>query len=709
MSRLLGSPRAPALVLAAGTAVLAAFAAVFATRITGWTIDETLFKQSALHYTSGLPSSIFHDLTARGTSRLYPLILSPIMGSADGADAIRIARALSAVVFCSTSIPVYLLARRVLSSRWAAVAAALLSIAVPWLTLTTVLFSENVAYPLFAWTLFAMVRAIDRPSPWSDVIVLVLIGLSTTARTQLLILFPAWLVAVWIIGRRRAWRIAPVSHALLGLALLGLLARFAMGKLHADLQRLFGQYSEIQDRGHVSTDLFRATVVEVQSFLLPALTAGVAALAWFAGALRDGRANRRWGFAIVALCVFAFLWLFTAYVQGGFLGAATEERYFFYVFPLLWIGAFLALEEPAVAGPRLVPVAIVVVLLVATLGIDVPLEPEKAFLAPATFSLRSAAERIIASWHLVGLSVRDLLTLVSLVLLAAAFWAWRRSPRARLAAVVVVAAVTQIAAAAYAYAARDGHVPPIPSDTAGDFSRLAWVDRAVGPDTVVTWVNNQPRSNDRLAEGRQYETLFWNSRIREWAHDNATALPLVVPTLAALPMRTITSDPARPEITGLEPGRPIVQFIDSPFLQIAGRRIATGPFGDLGLFQPTAPVRALFLSRGLLTDGEMDPGKRIELVAFPPVPDQGVELDLTFLGTPAGATRVGVRIDGKHRVVALQQDKEQAERFEACPTGGRVAGALRVLDAVGIPEGRQSGGRLLRVKVSPMPGLNCRR
>lgn len=702
MARLARSQRAPALALAAGTGAVAAFAAFFAAHVTGWTIDETLFKQSALHYTHGLPRSLFHDLTARGTSRLYPLLISPVFGATDGSDAVRIARAISALMFCSTSIPVYLLARRLLASPWAAVAAGLLSIAVPWLTLSSVLFTENAAYPLFAWTLFAMVRASALPSVRSDVLVLVLIALSGTARTQLLILFPAWLVCNWLIARRDAWRAAPVSHALLGLAALALLVRLVMGDLHGDLARVFGQYSELQDRGHVSTDLFLAVAVEWQALLLAALTAVVVATAWFVGALRGPRAAPRWSFAVIAVVVFALLWLFTAYVQGGYLGAATEERYYFYVVPLIWIGALLAIEEPETAAPRLPGVTAAALLLIATLGISLPVTGQTAILAPAMASVQSIFGRLIQTMHLTGLSVRDALAIVCAALLAGAFWGWRRGPRPRLIAVVVLAAVTQIALGAYAYAARSGHVPGVGSDTAGDFDKSAWIDDAVGTD--VTWVNNQTRGSGGLEEGRQYEALFWNSHVRDWAHDPATQLPPPVATLAALPMRTLGTDPAHPEVTGLDVGRPVVGQIGSPFLQIAGRAIAHNGFDDLELVAPATPIRAVFLSRGLATDGDIDATKTIELTAF----GQGrMAIDLRFVGAQPGPTELAVRVGDAKRTVAFAAGAEKAERLEACATGGRLPGTVRVKTPVTLPDGRSSGGRLVKVKVTPLPGGTC--
>ena len=57
------------LLIALGAGLIAAHVTVFA-------LDETLIEQSAVHYTSNLPHSLFHDLDARATNRLYSLVLS---------------------------------------------------------------------------------------------------------------------------------------------------------------------------------------------------------------------------------------------------------------------------------------------------------------------------------------------------------------------------------------------------------------------------------------------------------------------------------------------------------------------------------------------------------------------------------------------------------------------------------------------------------
>ena len=141
----------PALLLAGGALLIAIGAGLVAAHVTAFAADETLIQQSAVHYTSDLPNSLFHDPDARATNRLYPLILSVAFRLFSGPSAVRFDHVLSVALFVSAVVPIFLFARNMLDSIWSAVAVALLSIAVPWLTLTSALFTENLSYPLFWW------------------------------------------------------------------------------------------------------------------------------------------------------------------------------------------------------------------------------------------------------------------------------------------------------------------------------------------------------------------------------------------------------------------------------------------------------------------------------------------------------------------------------------------------------------------------------
>jgi hypothetical protein len=106
--------------------------------------------------------------------------------------AFDISHVISAVVFASTAIPVFLPARLVTRDRAAAVLAAALSIAVPWIAMTATLMTEPIAHAASAWALLAMTRALERPPGQRDLLALLAIVLAALARTQLAILGAAF-------------------------------------------------------------------------------------------------------------------------------------------------------------------------------------------------------------------------------------------------------------------------------------------------------------------------------------------------------------------------------------------------------------------------------------------------------------------------------------------------------------------------------------
>jgi hypothetical protein len=708
--------------LIAGTLLIAIYTVSVAAEVSGWALDETLVKQSALHYRHGLPGTLFHDLNARATSRLLPLLLMPIFALWDGDTGLRIARAACALLFCSASIPVVLLARTIVRSRWLAAAAGLLSIAAPWLTLGTTIYTENLAYPLFAWALLAMSWAARRGGWAADLVVIGAIGLCTTARVQMFVLLPAWLIANWVLafgrrerhpggGRRqallafgRAFRAAPVSHAILGLIVFVALVRWRMGHLHADVRQLLGPYSELQDRGHVSSDVFPAVAIEFEAVVLPALAAAAAAIGWFTGALREPR-RESWTFAVIAVTAVTVLWFVTAYIQGGYLGDATEERYYFYAFPLVWIGAFAALEDPVAQRRRFVAAAAA---LVALIGINVlprELDAQSAFLTPATACVHHIANRVLASLSISGLTMRDALAVVAIVLLVPSAFAWRSSHRVRVVTLALVPALLQLGLTGYAFAAREGKVPGVEGQTGGLIGLNAWVDRHAGGNDV-TWLNNQPYGIDPSADGWQYQTLLWNSRIRGWAQDATSGLIAPAATLAALPVRQVSYDAASGLVHGLERAGPFVSYIHSPFFRIAGQRIAQGPGNGLELIAPHEPVQAIWRAGPMEIDGSINPAVPFPIDAWraPGAPRGRLVVELDMSGPATGPASVDVRLGDVHKVVALAPNAAKKVVLDVCPRGVHAAGRIRGLSKVVLPDGRNSSGRIDHVKVTPKQG-----
>lgn len=704
-------------------AALAAVTASVAADVNTYALDETLIKQSAVHYGSGLPAALFDDLTARGTSRLYSLLIAPLFAALDADAAIRAARILNALLFASAALPAYLIAREALLSRALAATAAVAAVGLPWLTLTTVLFTENLAYPLFLWAVLVMLRALRAPSPRRDLLALVVLGLLTGARTQFAVLFGAYWLLVALVPLARAWSAAggrpemaplvrqwtrgfPFAVAALGLVVLAGAALGVTGELGRLSREVLGAYSTIQDRATVTPDVAFSLAVEV-AFLAfgMAVLPAVVGVAWLVAALRaPGR--RPWVFAATTAVVVVVLWTSTAYAQGQPLGELTEERYYFYVVPLVWIAALLALQDRRPASRALSWSAVTLAVLFAVVPIAVAARSEATFLVPAAGVGGIVARDLLDSVSPAGTTLRDALFLVTLVAGALLAWTWRRPGPARWVLAVAAPLAVQIALTGAALAAVEGEIAEIPGRTGGDRDRLAWVDRTLTGSQGATYLDAQPRLGPGQSTLRERTLLFWNDEVDTLATVPATGLPGVDVPLAALPPVTARVGADARFVPAAPFARPVVQWQASPHVQLAGTVVARSPDRRFELVRAQGAPRAAWLAAGLAPDGWVLADQPVELTAAAPA-----RLRLTVTGAPAAPTHTEVRLGGERRVVRLPPSPGTPPvqvTLDACAAGATgVRGALRVRVPATLSDGRAAGLRLLAVDRAPLPPGAC--
>lgn len=663
-----------------GALLVAGAAASVGVRIEAIALDETVHKQQAVHYALGFPTGILHDATARSTARLYPLALAPLFAAFDGDVAVRLSRVVNALLFCSAAFPAYLLARFVVVDRRLAVAAGLLSISVPWLALTTALFTENLAYPLFLWVVWAVVRAVKAPSWRRDALALALICAAVLTRTQLgaLVLAYGALVAwqAWRL-RRDVLRGFPVAVALSALAVVAALAVALTGHLGAGVARALGPYVGATERGAAPTDVVLGALFEVAAVALGVgIVPVVAALAWLPGALRRPP-------VLVGLLLCGTLWLTTLLAQGGFLGDAGEERYFFYGAPLVWIAALAALEAGAAVGRRAVVVATAFVALVfATVPLAVALTGERGFLAPAVTSVQQLLPDVTR--HVPGLSARDALFLLTLVLggVTAALW-WRR----RALAVLAVPATLQLAVTACAvFALPTGAVEGVPARTGSELERHGWLDDAAGGRAVTLLGNARVPE----ADGRHVVLSFWNDAIRGSAQVPAIGLPPLVYPLIMLGVANVEVGPDG----GVRLPRegPVVQTATSPFVQLMGRRIGASEDRSFELVDPGREPRVRWLATGLSPDAWLLEGQGATLLALG---RSGVRVTLRMSGVPGTATSVRIRLGRARPTVPLDGGAAEVT-LAVCPP---AIGRIMPLTTAPLSAGRVAAARVEAVEV----------
>jgi hypothetical protein len=725
--------------LGCGALLVALGAALVAAHVTVFALDETLIEQSAVHYTSDLPNSLFHDVDARATNRLYSLVLSIAFHMFGGASAVRVDHVLSVLMFVSAALPIFLIAKVLLRSEWFAAWVALLSIAVPWLTLTSALFTENLSYPLFWWSLLAVCRAVWRPSALRDAIAILVIALLVCTRVQFAAVFVGYAIAAMSISIWRAEGGSGIRRRLTGaarelvrgyplmLAALAAVVAFVVyenvsGQWESQVEQLLGTYSSVVIRNGVPSNMVQGLLVELIALalgvgLIPALVS----LVWLVKRLSRPTLDRRWSYLVVSTIVIVAFLVLTVFSQGGYLGQLTEERYFFYVIPVFWLGTFAALEDRNVRARELVLASLGLAAIYGSIPFLSYLSQETAFLAPMEAIVPHLLSRRLLELGLPGLTVQDALAVLTLVAGVLTAMMWRARGRVRLWLVVGSAVAVQLVLTGYAFAVIDGKVQGIRGRTAGSVDALGWLDRNARSGNVA-WLDNltaaAPPATPASSAGDQARTtLFWNSRLRSRAEVAQLALPPVEWPLSALPAFMPSSVN---RVNGLlEPPSStsglteVVGGTGSAFLQLAGTALARSPDGVLTLTRLSMPIRARWLSLGLQPDGAVVSGALVRLVAFAPRSASPQRLDVALtLGPPptrSTVSELSIRLgDSVRRVKLAAAAHARQLRLSVC----LVPGVTHVDGDVSArrlpPAARKVVGVIERVETTRIAGTRSR-
>jgi Dolichyl-phosphate-mannose-protein mannosyltransferase len=172
-----------------------------ARRISGlWIMpDEAIYGQRALAFWRTGRLSVISGAGA-GYSLLYPILAGAPLSIGTPASGYAALKVVQAIVVSLTAVPVFLYARRVMADRWALVAAAL-SLASPIVLYAGFVMTEVLFYPLAAWALLAIARAVATESRRDQAIALALIAACVLTRTQGVVLIAVFALAV-LIARR---------------------------------------------------------------------------------------------------------------------------------------------------------------------------------------------------------------------------------------------------------------------------------------------------------------------------------------------------------------------------------------------------------------------------------------------------------------------------------------------------------------------------
>ncbi len=634
--------------------------AVLCSRVSDWAVmtDELLYERLALSFVDGAFLPTLHGAHADVYAVLYPFLLMPVFAIVDLPDAVRVVHGLNGVLFASAAIPTWLLARELALSRYAALASAFFSVALPWTVIGGFVMTESAAYPAALWALLAIQRAIVLPSPRRDLVALAAILVATLARPQLAALGVVLVAAAAVHEARLGrWRAHAVAFGVGALAVPVVLLGGA---------GLLGSYSPAIEGDVFSLDAFRSAIVHVN---VTAVALGIVPLllggGWAIAALvRPPGEQERSAFAGVVVAAVIVLAVESGSVVVRFgLGLDVKDRYLFYIAPLLFLATACALEDPR---PRVAGVLGLTTLFVLTVGLS---DFEPIFGVNVDSPASSTYEALTSFGNDVGLEVAELLAIVGGLLGLALVLALRRLPRRPVAATVLAALVAFVfAETAYTWnRLLDSSGPSGRALAVKQAPQLSWIDAAVEDGSVAMFA--YPFGQEWYPSAvAWWDVEFWNARV-----DRAYRLDgYITYTPNSFPTPNVRVDPR----TGLFVGAGTPDFIVRTPLDArfgpAGTAVAAGP--QLELVDLEVPLRAQWLTLGLHPDGWTRPEREAVLRVYPPA---GVATVTLTVSAPDVEAPRPLQIGSQS--FALESGETRELALEVCvPEGGYAEVPIRV-------------------------------
>jgi hypothetical protein len=641
----------------------------------GFFLDEWFYVHGSQFIWENLPTGLVETIPEwnRGPQRLYSTLLAFIWGPFSPSTAYTLSHLLNVALLVSAIVPAALLARRVIDRPFLRVLAVALGVAVPWLSIGLHLLTENLAFPMFLWAVYAIVCAAEHPSPVRQVAALAAVGALALCRLNLGFVLAVFVVAVAAgeIRRRRAERQEPIRDwlrraarreaiviaaiiAALLLAVTGLVNLGAYGGVDLDtaLERLFGDGAADTRR----TMLTYAGALVVGGFVFPfALGLGVG----LAGAA--GRAGER--LFIPSIVALGSVVAVVGAVSVFTVGAALEDRYVFYVFTPVAILAVAGVEQAhRLRGWLAAGAALALWPLVADYA-PPSADAGHFFASPAGAFWSRVVNHRLEGWE------QDLFgwmfieptgwLIVALGLAAVIAFAGLAPRRPRLVPAVLYAglalcALAQLASLDYVSDRELRGTPEAPGGLAlsddRDADRETWVDGGVPDGEAVA-----------IQPGRQSVEARWGGteRLSFWNRDiDATVRLAWNGAVAPLPPGYVSVN-TRVGADGLArwDARPkwLAAHRDDPRLQFAGTMAAESPVSPYALYETAGSDRALWTSVGLQPDGAVLAREPVTMTLDPAQAGDAGAVMLTLRAADGATEPVRWRIEGGGRPVASER------------------------------------------------------
>jgi hypothetical protein len=511
------------------------------------------------------------------------LLASVLVVTGDRESAYPIWKALNVLLFVLSAIPIYLLARRLVSPWWS-VAASALSLAIPSAIYVSVVMTESPSFFLTCWALLAIVLAVERPSVGRQLGAIAVIGLATATRSQLGVLVAALVLsflAQWALAHDRE-RFVSFGKRLwptLGVLVVGALALLARPLLAGESPGdSLGPYRDLWT-GYEPLEVAKWTLyhaADLELYLAVVPFAVMPVVLWRLLSSRDDGAAQQRAFGVSFVTVnLAFLLVAGAFSSLPYGYDRLHDRYLFYVVPL-WLIVLVIWLADGMPRPLL------------ALGIGVA----AALVLPVVLPFRQLANEAGvdtvpgALWVWVeqqtsgpGLASARLGLLVFVVLLVAAVAALPR----RLG-LVLAGAVLGVFLATSVLAWNRMIGAPEDAVFAGGLER-DWIDERVPADAEVwkLYVEARTCSNSTVTWHSLFLTEFFNDSVRRAAYIGDSIAD-------GIPIENVDLDDGA---VLLDDGDPLVAdyVFTQPGIELNGRQVARGTNADLVLWRVGGPVR----------------------------------------------------------------------------------------------------------------------
>ncbi len=692
------------LILGLIVVVMTAVYAHFGLRVATFQLDESLYIHEARYVASHFPSALWQSqVFQRGLQRLDAILLAIPFAFMRGPGAYEVDRVLQGLLYASTAVPVFLLARGAGLERFARHLAALLAIVVPWAVVSTSFLSECAAYPAYAWALYAVWVATTRPSRRSEALAVLAIVIAALARSAMLAIAPMLPLAVlwqelrWdqaatsVRARLRAlpvrlWQRHRIVTVISALAILAYLAaRLGLGP--NTLKTVTGEYG-VPRIGAIRPLLERYLYFLSRAVAGTGLVAVAVGLPWTVRTLvrpRDGARH-----ALAAVCVLGVLCILLSLIPAG-----PDERYVAYAaIPIALVFAAGLGTRP---GVGVLAGAIVVDLLIESVRWPALANLYDYFTYPAAIFyqrvlLGHASEIPLPLIHL---SAERRVQAGVLIVALAWLLVGRHARAARPAAVLLGAGVVAFCSLQTAYALRK-YVNG--AGAGSDAAERSWVDRHVPPGAEVSDLAVS------LGLSINYTPIWetaelWNTSI------NTTSFFGTTLGLAPLPLGggLLKLTPHEPSglITAIETAdnRPVrMRYVLVPHVTVVtvgfdAEQASIDPALLLELDRLRQPARLAWKLNGTSEEGFMAPGQPAEALVYSDAFEQGKGCASVTLSPPPGfkggwpyaivesghTLSHGELSSGKARVVTVKMLAEQM------PGGPMARLSIRVRGSVPFP------------------------